>query len=273
MSPASPHVHSAPSRTDLLALVAALWAVLLERRAELSARLDTIERELPALEGEWKAAVAAEVLARDVESLAKEAELELANVEAQFDRIHGELIARASLVRELDAAAAPPLPGSAARRAIVLETLAELRASTPDALLDDRHALALTALAPAHRRSRSAAVALDTTAPELRRGETLRALGAITACKRRSRELEARVVALNCKWPLPLVPEDTTGWADDGRLPALMQSLRVVSSELQVILLTAHPLRFDPTQIDCAEDLDPPGDARRRAPDLGRIPR
>ena len=199
MTPAAPHMHSAPSRADLLALVAALWAALLERRAELSARLGAIERELPALEAEWKAAVAAEARARRVQSLAEEAELELANVEAQFDRIHGELTARACLVRELDAAAAPPLAESAARRAILIETLAELRASTPDALLDDRHALALAALAPAHRRSRSAAVARDTTTPELLRGETLRALGAISACKRRSRELHARVVALNCK--------------------------------------------------------------------------
>ena len=50
------------------------------------------------------------------------------------------------------------------------------------------------------------------------------------------------------------------GWADVGRLLSLVQCLRVVSSELQVISLTAHPLRFDPTRIDPAVDLDPPGD-------------
>lgn len=214
---------------------------LTARRGALSAQLAAIERELPSLERERQRAAAAEALARDAAALAEDSEQELANAEARFDSIHREIVAQ--------------------------------RTRTPDALLDERRAHALAALASAHRRARSAAVALDAATPELLRGETLRAQGAITAQARRSREIRDRLLALSSAWPLPLVLEDPVGWVDDGEMLSMLQSLREASSELQVILLTGNPSRFTQARVDFAVDLDRARDERRRAPEIERISR
>ena len=214
---------------------------LTARRRALSAQLAAIEGELPPLERERKRAASAEALARDVAAFAEDSEQELANAEARFESVHREIAA--------------------------------LRTMTPDALLDERRAHALAALTSAHRRARSAAVTLDAATPELLRGETLRAQGAITAHARRSREIRDSMLALSSAWPLPLVLEDPVEWVDDGRMLSTLQSLREASSELQVILLTGNPLRFSRAPVDCAVDLDRARDERRRAPELGRISR
>jgi AAA domain len=65
----------------------------------------------------------------------------------------------------------------------------------------------------------------------------------------------ARVMARDQR-PLPLILDDTMGWTDDGRFLSMVQILRDASSELQIILLTCHPARFDRFQAEYSVDLD-----------------
>jgi hypothetical protein len=74
----------------------------------------------------------------------------------------------------------------------------------------------------------------------------------------------ARVMARD-KRPLPLILDDTMGWTDDSRFLSMVQILRDASSELQIILLTCHPSRFDRFQAGYSVDLDQLKDARTRA--------
>lgn len=298
--------------------------------AEATAQIGEIEGARATLEQEWKAAVDAELRARDLDRVARESEIFLANAEALLDAVHRDLAVRTSLASEVAALGeeiawvdAAQCSDAAARRDVALETLAALRTIAPDALLKDRHASALAALAPAHRSARAAAAALDDAAPELLRGDTLRAQGAIAACNRRAGEVRDRVRALKAwldqpaprrrrmeageprlldeldgldgldgrtrerlaavvrisaarmlgrgKRPLPLVLDDTLGWGDDGRLPAMVQLLRGASSEVQILVLTVDPSRFNRLQVEYAVDLDQLRDERRRAPGLGRM--
>ena len=71
----------------------------------------------------------------------------------------------------------------------------------------------------------------------------------------------ARVMARDQR-PLPLILDDTMGWTDDGRFLSMVQILRDASSELQIILLTCHPSRFDRFQAEYSVDLDRLKDAR-----------
>lgn len=71
----------------------------------------------------------------------------------------------------------------------------------------------------------------------------------------------ARVLAKD-KRPLPLILDDTMGWTDDSRFLSMVQILRDASSELQIILLTCHPGRFDRFQAEYSVDLDRLRDAR-----------
>lgn len=65
----------------------------------------------------------------------------------------------------------------------------------------------------------------------------------------------ARVLAKD-KRPLPLILDDTMGWTDDWRFLSMVQILRDASNELQIILLTCHPARFDRFQAEYVADLD-----------------
>jgi len=65
----------------------------------------------------------------------------------------------------------------------------------------------------------------------------------------------ARVMARD-KRPLPLILDDTMGWTDDRRFLSMVQILRDAASELQIILLTCHPARFDRFQAEYSVDLD-----------------
>lgn len=71
----------------------------------------------------------------------------------------------------------------------------------------------------------------------------------------------ARVMARDQR-PLPLILDDTMGWTDDGRFLSMVQILRDASSELQIILLTCHPSRFDRFQAEYSVDLDRLKDTR-----------
>jgi hypothetical protein len=240
------------------------------QRRDLSARLAATDDELPALEREWKRAEGAQAQARDVATLADESEIELARAEVRFGRIHGEMTARAALIGELAEAGAPTSLDEA-RRDRLRDTLVALQAITSDALLEQRHATALAALGPAHRQARAAAVALEAAAPQLLHGESARALGAITACKRRSRALRALLTDLSRTWSLPLVLEDSPERPREGSILSMLQDLRDGSSELRILVLTAPPSRFDRAHIDHLVDLDELRDERRRAPDLDRL--
>jgi hypothetical protein len=295
--------------------------------ADLTAQLGELERARPALEAAWKVAVDAERRARDLDRVARESEIHLANAEALLDAVHGDLAVRASLASEIAALGeeiarveAALLSATAARREAALETLAALRAIAPDARLRDRRASALAALGPAHRSARSAAAALDEATPELLRGDTLQAQGAITASTRRAGEIRDKLRALQAwtdqptteRWrtspgeprlvddaggldggtrarlaavahlsaarmiargnrPFPLVLDDTMGWGDDGRLASMVQFLREASSDLQIIVLTVQPSRFNRLQVEYAADLDQLLDARLGAPGAGRM--
>jgi uncharacterized protein YhaN len=46
------------------------------------------------------------------------------------------------------------------------------------------------------------------------------------------------------------------GWTDDGRFLSMVQILRDAASELQIILLTCHPDRFQRFQAERSFDLD-----------------
>ena len=77
----------------------------------------------------------------------------------------------------------------------------------------------------------------------------------------------ARVMARDQR-PLPLILDDTMGWTDDSRFLSMVQILRDASRDLQIILLTCHPSRFDRFQAEYVVDLDqikhargPEGDA------------
>lgn len=271
----------------------------------LTEQLGEIERRLPALEATWQAAVAAEISAQQLEVVADEAECRLATAEALFDAAHEAILARAVLVSELEeldgqiarsGEAAVVARATAARRAESLEALTALRLIAPDALLAQRRAAALAALGPLHTSARSAAAEVEAVSPPLLRGDVLRAQGAINACKRRAGALRdqarcvanplsvgvrdplsvlvrlslARVMARGSN-PLPLILDDTTGWADDGRFPWMAQILREASSEVQIILLARHPARFNRLQAEYAVDLDQLKDARPHAPDLARL--
>ena len=65
----------------------------------------------------------------------------------------------------------------------------------------------------------------------------------------------ARVLARD-KRSLPLILDDTMGWTDDARFLSMVQILRDASRDLQVILLTCHPWRFERFQADRWFDLD-----------------
>jgi len=71
----------------------------------------------------------------------------------------------------------------------------------------------------------------------------------------------ARVMARDQR-PLPLILDDTMGWTDDERFLSMVQILRDAASELQIILLTCHPSRFDRFQADYSVDLDRRKDVR-----------
>jgi uncharacterized protein YhaN len=77
----------------------------------------------------------------------------------------------------------------------------------------------------------------------------------------------ARVMARDNR-PLPLILDDTMGWTDDGRFLSMVQILRAASSELQIILLTCHPSRFERFQAEYSVDLDRLKQARPLAVDL-----
>ncbi len=171
--------------------------------AELTARIGELEGELPALEREWKAAVAAESRAHELERAAQDTEFQLAGAEALLDAVHCEVAARAALASEAEALGSEiesvelsALPETRRRCAVILETLAGLRRIEPDAVLKARHASAIAALLPAHRSARRAAAALDEVTPQLLSGDTLRARGAINACARRTAELRGKVLAV-----------------------------------------------------------------------------
>jgi uncharacterized protein YhaN len=76
----------------------------------------------------------------------------------------------------------------------------------------------------------------------------------------------ARVLAKD-KRPLPLILDDTMGWTDDWRFLSMVQILRDAASELQIILLTCHPARFDRFQAEYAVDLDRLRGAERSGPE------
>jgi len=65
----------------------------------------------------------------------------------------------------------------------------------------------------------------------------------------------ARVLARD-KRPLPLILDDTMGWTDDARFLSMVQILRDASRDLQIIILTCHPSRFERFQADRWFDLD-----------------
>jgi hypothetical protein len=295
--------------------------------AELTAQLGEIEGARPGLSRAWTAAVEAEHRARELDRVARESEIQLANAEALLDAVHGDLAVRSELTSEIAALGeeiarveAALLSATAARREAALETLAALRTIAPDALLKDRHASALAALAPAHRNARSAAAALDDATPELLRGDTLRAQSAVTASARRAGDLRDKLRAIEAfldhpaagrrraprggsplldgsagleggarerlaavvhltaarmtarrRRPLPLVLDDTIGWGEDGRLLSMLQILRDTSTDVQIIVLTVQPSRFDRLDVEYTADLDPLRDARLRAPGAGRM--
>jgi hypothetical protein len=291
--------------------------------AELTARLGELDAARPALDRAWKAAVKAELQAGELDRLACESEIQLANAEARFGAVHHDLEVRTALASEVEALGdeiarveAALLAATAARREVALGTLAALRTIAPDELLKARHASALAALGPAHRSARTAAAALDEATPQLLQGDTLRAQGAIAACNRRAGELRENVRALRAwidqpaashrrseageprlddddggvrerlaavvritaarmttrgQTLLPLVLDDTMGWGEGGRLASMVQMLRDASRELQIIVLTVQPSRFNRLDVDYAVDLDPLRDERRRAPGFDRM--
>jgi uncharacterized protein YhaN len=65
----------------------------------------------------------------------------------------------------------------------------------------------------------------------------------------------ARVMARDQR-PLPLILDDTMGWTDDGRFLSMVQILRDAARELQILLLTCHPARFERFQAEYSVDLD-----------------
>lgn len=65
----------------------------------------------------------------------------------------------------------------------------------------------------------------------------------------------ARVMARDQR-PLPLILDDTMGWTDDARFLSMVQILRDAARELQIILLTCHPSRFERFQAAYSVDLD-----------------
>jgi DNA repair exonuclease SbcCD ATPase subunit len=79
----------------------------------------------------------------------------------------------------------------------------------------------------------------------------------------------ARVMARDQR-PLPLILDDTMGWTDDSRFLSMVQILRDASRELQIILLTCHPSRFDRFQAEYVVDLDQIKRARGPDGDAGR---
>ncbi len=217
------------------------------QHAAVIGQLAAMEAQLPGLDAVRRAAVTAEALAHAREILADATELDLANAEAEL---------------------------AAAHRAI-----AESCASSPaprGGPLWARHASAKAALVPAHRRARDAATALDGAPLRELQGETLRAGGAIAACMRRAAELRARAQVLAAwsvdgRGSLPLVFEDPTPWPEHARWRSIVQALREASSERQILVLTAHPSRFNRLQVDCAVDLDQARDEGPRASRLDTL--
>lgn len=65
----------------------------------------------------------------------------------------------------------------------------------------------------------------------------------------------ARVLARDNR-SLPLILDDTMGWTDDERFVSMVQILRDASRDLQIILLTCHPSRFERFQAERRFDLD-----------------
>ena len=256
----------APDRAQHGLLAAGLDFMAQHR--DLSARLAAMDGELLELERARKRAEGAEARARGVAALAEESEIDLANAEASFNALHGEMTSRAALIGELDEPVTPTNADAASRRGRVSDTLVALRVVTSDTLLDARHAQALAALAPAHRRARSAAVALDAATPQLLRGETVRALGEINACKRRARALHDRLTALTHTWSLPLVLEEPAERSAGSVLRSTLHELRCASGELRILVLAGHPSRLDRAHVDHAMDLDDLREERRRTPDL-----
>ena len=291
--------------------------------ADVAAQLGELEARRPTLDREWKAAAEAELRARDLDRLARESEIQLANAEALLDAVHRDLAVRTTLASEVAALGvevarveAALLAATVGRRDVALETLAALRTIAPDELLKARHASALAALGLAHRGTRTAAAALDDATPQLLRSDTLRAQGAITSCNRRAGELRDRARALEA-WtehpaaarrraeagelraldddrglrerlaavvrisaarmlsrgqrPLPLVLDDTMGWGEDGRLASMVAMLRGASTDIQILVLTVQPSRFNRLDVDYAVDLDPLCDERRSAAGFGRM--
>jgi hypothetical protein len=217
------------------------------QHAAVIAQLGAIEAELPALDAARRAAVAAEAEAHAREVLADETELDLANAEAELAAVHRAIAASG-------ASTAAPRGGA----------------------LWARHASAMAALVPAHRRARDAAAALDGAPLRELQGETLRAGGAIAAGARRAAELRGRAQLLAAwgvdgRCSLPLVFEDPTPWPDDAGWRSIVQALREASRERQILVLTAHPSRFDRLQVDCAVDLDRARDEGRRASRLDTL--